>query len=385
MFSTRITLALGLLFLASCRPKRDGEPRSSAQAEPQSVQTVEVAESAWPETFEAPGTIRARTSTAISSRVMSTVAEVKVREGDRVAAGQLLVRLEAREFESARRQAQANVEEARHRIPESDAALRGSSAQLALAESTQRRMETLFEKKSISPQERDEAAARVLVARSAVEMATAQRRQLDERIRQGEEAVASTQVQIGYLEIRSPFTGLVTKRLAEPGILAVPGSPLLELDQEGALRLEVSVPETYLGKIERGQTAEVRSESSDPPQLGTVEEIMPLVETAARTFLVKIRLPRQAGLRSGMFARAQFGLGSRQVLTVPAQAVREQGQLRLVFAVANGVARARMVRLGVSRNGVFEVLSGLMAGDRVVTPVPLDLADGTPVQQGGGR
>lgn len=380
MFSTKMALAaFALGALAACSHEKAAAPK--APAAEVSAAVIEVGEAEWPETFEAPGTVRAAMSATVSARVMGYINEVRVREGDRVTAGQTLVTVQARELETAREQAQAAVQEARAAIPEAEAAAASAGAQLQLAETTHRRMLELYGKRSVSAQERDESAARVEVARSAVEMARARRRQLDDKILQAEQAVEAARVQIGYLDVKAPFAGIVVSRRAEPGMLASPGVPLLEIERGGAYRLEAAAPESQLSKVRRGQAVEVRFDALPDPVRGQVEEIVPAVDPATRTFLAKIALPGNAAFRGGMFGRAVFAGGTRRVVAVPAAAVREEGQLRVVFVEERGTARARMVRLGDSRAGAWEVLSGLTAGERIVSPVPAVLRDGTKLRE----
>jgi hypothetical protein len=111
-----------------------------------------------------------------------------------------------------------------------------------------------------------------------------------------------------------------------------------------------------------------------------VSEIVPAVDAASRSYLVKLDLPVRATLRSGMFGRAVFALGVREVLAVPAAAVAERGQLQTVMVAAGGVARTRLVTLGDKRGGRVAVLSGLTEGERVIVPAPPDLADGARVE-----
>ena len=111
-----------------------------------------------------------------------------------------------------------------------------------------------------------------------------------------------------------------------------------------------------------------------------VSEIVPAVDSAARAFMAKIDLPAAPQLRSGLFGRARFTLGSRQALAIPAAAIAQRGQLSTVLVVENGAARARLVSLGESSGGRVEALSGLSAGDRVIYPVPPALADGARVE-----
>lgn len=111
-----------------------------------------------------------------------------------------------------------------------------------------------------------------------------------------------------------------------------------------------------------------------------VGEIVPSVDAASRSYIVKIDLPPLANLRSGMFGRAFFPLGARKVVTVPAGAVIERGQLQSVFVVEEGAARTRMVTTGKREPDAIEVLSGLSEGEKVVSPVPAGLSDGARVE-----
>jgi RND family efflux transporter MFP subunit len=111
-----------------------------------------------------------------------------------------------------------------------------------------------------------------------------------------------------------------------------------------------------------------------------VSEIVPAVDPASRSYTVKMDLPALAQLRSGLFGRARFAQGSRQVLAVPASAVAERGQLRAVMVAENGVARTRLITTGERRGEQVEVLSGLTPGEKVIAPAPANLADGARVE-----
>lgn len=371
-------LAAAVLW-AGCGSKH--EPAvPAAKTEPVSVKVITVTPARWPETFEATGSVRARTTATIAARVMGYVREVRVNAGDRVNAGQLLVQIEAKELDAHHRQAEAALSEARGALPEMASAIRSAEAQVELARVTFGRMKELLDKRSASQQEYDEAAARLRVAESGRDALIARRQQVSEKIRQAEQAVQAAGVMLGYANLTAPFAGRVVARKVEPGTLAAPGQPLLELEQEGSWRLEANVEETRLGRIAVGQAVEVRVDASDEVLKGRVAEIVPEVEAASRSFVVKVDLPARPVLRSGLFGRALFRLGERDVLVAPAAAVTRQGQVESVLVDDGGVARARLVRLGAEREGAVEVLSGLAAGDRLIYPVPATLADGAPVR-----
>ncbi len=367
-----------LLLLAGCSSPAPTE--AGANAAPTAARVLTVAPTAWPNVYEATGTVRARTSAVISSRTMGFVREVRVSAGDRVREGQLLVALDARELDAACRQAEAAQAEARSAVPEADNAIAGAQASLNLAQATYHRMKELFDKDSISNQELDEASARLKLAQSGYEMALARRAQLNATIARAVQALASAEVMRSYAQLTAPFSGTVTAKSVDPGILAAPGAPLLTIEREGVYRLEATVEESKLPLIRTGQPVAVVLDGVGRPVEGRVSEIVPAIDAASRSFIVRVDLPAISQARSGLFGRARFALGTRQVLAVPAAAVTERGQLASVFVADGGRARSRFVTLGQHVGDSVEILSGLNPGERLVFSAPPSLADGAPLE-----
>lgn len=372
-------LAAGVLFLGltGCGSEaRKSEPPSAA---PVVVRTVAVTAEEWPAGYEAVGTVRARTAAVISSKVMAYVREVRVQAGDRVREGDLLATLDARDLEVNYRRAEAGRDEARSAQAEADQALAAAKAQLDLARATFARMQELFDKKSISNQEFDEATARRKAAEAAYEMAAAKGAEVRAKIAQAEQEVQAAGIMRDYAEIRAPFGGVVTAKSAEPGAMATPGAPLLTIEREGAYRLEAAVEESRVASIRAGQAVSVNLEALGRTLDAHVSEIVPAVDAASRAYIVKIDLPALTQLRSGMFGRAVFAAGARHVLAVPAAAVMERGQLQSVLVADGGYAHTRLITAGQKRGEQVEVLSGLSAGEQVICP-PAGLADGARVE-----
>jgi RND family efflux transporter MFP subunit len=377
------TALAGLILMAAigvgCGSKHPAEAADS-NAAPIAVRTITAAPAAWPNLYEAVGTVRARTAAVISSRVMGYVREVRVAAGDRVRAGQTLVVLDSRDLDAGYRQAEAARNEARSVVPEADNAIAGAKASVDLAKATYKRMKELLDKDSVSSQEFDEASARLKLAQSGYEMALSKRSQLQSKIAQAEEAFASAEVMRSYAQLSAPFAGTVTQKTVDPGALAAPGAPLLTLEREGDYRFEASVEESQLPLIHLGQPVTVLVDAAERPVAGRVAEVVAAVDSASRAFTVKIDLPSTPQLHSGLFGRAQFSFGTRSVLAVPVAAASEHGQLTSLFVADGGRARVRFVTLGPRARDQVEVLSGLETGEKVVFPVPAGLADGSPVE-----
>jgi RND family efflux transporter MFP subunit len=186
-----------------------------------------------------------------------------------------------------------------------------------------------------------------------------------ERARQN---FADTEVGVSYAEIRSPVAGRVIDRLAEPGDTAAPGAPLLRIYDPGAMRLEAPVREGLATRLTSGQPIRVHVEAVDLVLEGQIDEIVPAAEPGARTFLVKVRLPRDPRLFSGMFGRMAVPAGEERRLVMPAAAVERIGQLEYVTVLEeDGTPARRLVTTGpTTGDGQIEVLSGLSVGETVL-------------------
>jgi RND family efflux transporter MFP subunit len=291
-----------------------------------------------------------------------------------------LITLDARDLDVSLRRAEAGGAEVQSAIPELENATAAAKANLDLAQTTFKRMEELAAKKSISNQEMDEASARLKAAQANYDMVRSRRAQVDSKIAVMEQEVRAAGIMRDYAKLAAPFSGVVITRSVEPGNLATPGAPLLTIEQDGLYRLEASVDESKLASVRIGQAVEVVIDASDRKLNARVSEIVPSVDAASRTYVVKVDLPAASQMRTGMFGRAIFPLGAQTVVAIPLAALTERGQLQSVFVVEEGVAHTRLVTTGRRTSAAAEVLSGLSPGERVVAPVPVGLQDGAKVE-----
>jgi RND family efflux transporter MFP subunit len=241
-------------------------------------------------------------------------------------------------------------------------------------------MEDLAAKKSISNQEFDEASARLKAAQANYDMARARRTQLQSKMEQAEQVRRGAEIMRGYGRMAAPFAGIVTAKSVNVGDMASPGMPLLSIERQDGYRLEASVDESKASGVRPGQAVRIAIEGTACDVSSRVSEVVPMVDAASRSYIVNVDLPSCTGLRSGMFGRAWFPLGARQVMALPAAAVVDSGQLQSVFVADGEVARTRLVTTGERVNGGVEILSGLSAGEKVVVPIPPGLADGARVE-----
>jgi RND family efflux transporter MFP subunit len=191
-------------------------------------------------------------------------------------------------------------------------------------------------------------------------------------------SLSQAQATLDYASITAPFSGRVIERRVDPGALASPGTPLLLVEDDGALRVEAAVEESRAAELEVGDEASVELDSLPAPVAGRVGELVPNVDVASRSFLAKVDLPADlSGLRPGTFARVGFRIGTRPRLVVPKSAITSIGALDRVFVVDAEHAHQRMITWGERQGEWVEVLSGLSSDERVVTRPPAALRDGS--------
>lgn len=345
-------VGLSLLALAAC----SSGPRtvSAAPEVVRDVNLLTVQRATVPDSLEAVGTLQAAQASQLASQIMGSIGEMRVKEGDRVRRGEVLAVLEDAQPQAAVAQARAAENAARQEIVAAD-------AEYSLAEATFKRYQDLYNKKSVSPQEFDEVAAR--------EQAASARRALAQAgLAQAQAALAQAQTTLGYTRVRAPFDGVITEKRADPGTLASPGMPLLVVEDQRRFRLEASLDEGDIHLIKLGQAVPVTFDSvPDAMFSGRVAQIVPAADPASRSFVVKVELPADARLRSGLFGRAHIARGQRQAILLPRSAVLDRGQLQGIYVVGpDQLATLRYITLGKADGQQVEVLSGLQGGERVL-------------------
>ena len=307
-----------------------------------------------PDVLEAVGTVRAAQTSDLASQMMGNIVEIRVHEGNRVHRGQVLAVIDDSQPRAAVDRATAAELAAQQQLVAAD-------SDLALAQSTLKRYQKLYEMNVVSPQEFEEVKAR--------QQATLARRDFAQAGQaQARAAWNQAMTSLDYTRIRAPFDGIVTEKKADSGTLASPGMPLFTIEDVRRYRLEVAVNESDLRYVQTGGRVSVAIEALDNAEVkGKVVQIVSAADPASRAFLVKIELPTDTRLRSGLFGRAQFSRGKRQGLLVPRSAVVERGQLQGVFVLdQNKVANLRYVTLGKASGSEIEVLTGLQGGEWLV-------------------
>ena len=354
------SLVLISVVLVGCKSEA---PASSSSPETVQARIVDVQKADTPALVRTTGTLHAHESATLSAQVMARVQQVLVREGDLVRGGETLVVLDDATTHASVDQAEAGLKSAKQQLA-------AAESNADLAESTLARFKQLEAQKSVSPQEMDEVTRRAEAARAQADA-------VKDQVEAGRAQLAGARTMLGYTHIVAPFAGLVTARMVDPGAMAAPGVPLLQIDSTGALELETTVPESIIAGVHKGMKIGITIDDSNGQRFdGTVAEIVPAADPASHSFLVKIAVPNSPLLRLGMFANAEIPNGVKQSILAPRSAIVLRGSLACAYALdANGVAQLRYLTLGNAVSDKVEVLSGLSGREKLVdNPSDRDLS-----------
>lgn len=348
-----------------CGKKEHSEPPKAAPQVIKGVKTQLVVEAIVTDQLEATGTLKAKNSAVVAARIPGAISSVLVKEGDRVVKGKLLVTIEAHESTAGAAVASAGVEEASRGVEEAQSRKR-------LADITFDRYQKLLAEQAVTRQEFDGRSTEKEVAAQGVARAQA-------RLTQAREGARAASAVAGYTKIIAPLTGIVTAKQAEAGMTVFPGTPLLTVEEEGNYRLEVVAPESMLGKVRSGQQLTVALDGAGGMS-GRIAEIAPVVDPATRTFIIKVDLAGK-GLRSGGYGKAMIPVGTRKGLSVPRSAIVERGALTSVWVVdGEKIVHMRLVKAGVVTGNQVEILSGLSAGEQIVSAGVEAVVDGAKLE-----
>ena len=320
-------------------------PAGPLNGPPTTVEATKVTLQALPQTISAVGSLRSDESITVRPEVAGRISIIAFQEGQRVAKGVTLVRLDPAINQAEVQQARAN---------------------LKLAQSKYERAVDLAKQNFISGQAKDEAENNLRVAEAAVALADAR---------------------LAKTEIKAPFAGIIGLRVVSVGDYVKEGADVVNLESIDPLKVDFRVPEIYLTQLAVGQTLSVTLDALPGKSFeGKVYAVNPLIDAAGRSVVIRAVVHNaDTMLRPGMFARVRLiTRDEKQALVVPEQAIVPQGDEQYVFRVADGKVARVKVDIGQRRDGRVEVLKGLAPNDVVVTAGQLKLRDGMAVTIANG-
>jgi RND family efflux transporter MFP subunit len=324
------------LALDSCRGRPEAQEKESLPAV--KVQAVTVKNIPHATTEDVVGMVRPKLCARVEAKLSSRIEEVFIAPRQAVRKGATLAALDAREM-------QARLDQAR--------------AVLSQANKDFQRLQPLLQSKAISRQDFDAADAKLHVARSAA---------------------SEAETTLTYTTITAPFDGVITRKLADVGDLAMPGKLLFEIESPTTLRFEAAVPEDLIKRVQMGQSLSVSLNGFPGLVTGTVVEIAPMADPVSRTFLTKLDLPQVPGIHGGEFGRMKVTVGESDVPLVPVSVVVQRGQMELVQVVKGGRASMRIVSTGKLLGQRIEIISGLDAGESVILAASAAVQEGQRVE-----
>lgn len=285
------------------------------------------------------GTVESSDRAQLTARTDGRVVRIAVKEGTWVKKGELLVVIGD------------NV--TAKRLSEAEGAKKSAAARLDLAQKTHERYKALFEKEAVTPQEMDQVSAELAMAKEGLVSAEA--------------AVGAARVAYENTRVLSPYDGRVIRHQVEEGSTVLPGTPLIMLDREGGWRVRVDVPETYSGKFSPGTEVEVEVPAINERVSGNVTEVLPATDPLSRSFQAKVAIKTTGNLTSGLFARVFPPAEELQTILVPRSAIVHRGQLTGVYVVEDKKIHYRLVKTGGQVGEQVEILSGINAGEVIVS------------------
>lgn len=359
--------------LAGCGEKI--EPGTTAPGKPVTVKVRTAVADPFlePHRHEAVGTVKAKLFSTLAGKVMGTVTEVTVNEGQQVKKDQILVVMTQQQIDADYQRTLAALDEARRGQAAAESAVKMAEANADLAKATFGRYQHLISGESASPQEFDEVKAKYEAAMAAVAQAESMQAAAKKRVKGAQAAVNAAAATTRDMVVRAPYDGVITEKLVEPGDLASPGRPLVRLEGFEGYRVVFVLEEAAIQMVRVGLVLDVEIPTLPDQRIqGTVETISAVADAATRSVEVKLSIPPVPALRSGQFARVFIPGAPTEILRLPESAVVKRGQLTGVYKVdADNTLRFRLVRTGRSINGKVEILSGIKAGERyVLTPGP---------------
>ncbi len=347
------------------------------------------------------GTTQPLRQATLRTRTEGLLLELSVDAGDPVQEGQVLGQLDPILLQSALLQAQSQMAAQESQVAQAQAQLSNARAQVEQARVNLLQQEADAERLGQLAQEGAVSAQQAEQARTAARTAAQALRSAEEQVRVQEQAVIAAQRQVeaqgsqvaqaqerlSYTQLRSPLSGVVLSRQADPGSFLNSGADVLTVADFSQVRVEFPLSELELSQVQVGQAIQVQLDAFPGQSFpGQITRISPAADPQARLIPIEVVIPNPNGqIGSGLLARVQLAPPEDQRVIVPQTAIQQNGPgSATVFVVERqGEATrviARPVQLGGQRDGQVEILSGLEAGEPFVVRSSTPLQDGQEVQ-----
>lgn len=374
-------LAIALITLAGCSSSakvvETKEPPRKENATASTVAVVQPKRERMSRSVSLSGEFRPYQAVDLHAKVAGFLRNITVDVGSIVKQGQVIATLEIPEMDADLAVASAERGRTIAELSRAKAELERADANFKLVTVSHNRLASAAKAEPgiIAQQEIDEAVARKAAAEAQVASAKAALSVEEQRIAAASAAERRIQAMAAYSQISAPFSGVITKRYADPGAMIQAGTasqtqamPVVRLADISRLRLAVTVPESAVPLVHAGLPVEIRVPSLNRTMPGSVARLNRDVASGSRTMEAEVDVPNNGTLTPGMYADIEIKLDKPvESLTVPVGAVINSGGNRSVYLVnASGVVEDRPIQTGFESAASYEVLSGLAADDRII-------------------
>jgi HlyD family secretion protein len=320
------------------------------------------------ERLQVSGTFVARDEVLVSAEIDGVaIVELLAEEGDTVAAGQVLARLDRQSLEVQRAQNEAQQSRARAAMDQARAQIAEAQANLTQADASLGRARTLSQTGATSAEILDQRVAAAAAARARLSAAQQALMLAEADLRVAETQARDIALRLSRTELRARVAGVVSRRTARLGAIAgMAGEPLFRIIADGAVELEADVPETVLARMSQGQRATIDAIGREDEIPGAVRLVAPEVNRTNRLGRVRVSLTGAARPAIGTFGRASVEVARADGVFVPLSAVLFDRGTATVQVVKDGAVEARRVRVGLRSDGRVEIREGVAAGEDVV-------------------
>ena len=370
--------------VSGCSKSDTAEAGGSAR-QPKPIAVAVVQRDSVRRAVDVVGTLTAVDQVTVSSEADGTVRAILADLGDRVTAGQVIVRLDNERQQYAYQQQQAALARTLAQYgatspqhlpePENTPDVRRASAELAQATSAFNRASELLKRELIAQQAFDDAQAELQTKRAGYEVSLQNARNLSASIQASEAAAKLSDRQLRDTDIRAPFDGYVERRLINLGELVKAQMPVMAIVRIDPLKVTAEIPERMAPWIDGGRPVDLLVDAYPGRTFtGKVTRISPAVNSATRAFPFEAVVPNADGaLKPGTFARVHVESGKvDEVLTVPFAALQYRYGVNRVFVVSGDRLEMRELQVGERLGERIEVTSGVKPGERVaVTDVEI--------------
>lgn len=334
------------LLVSGCGKKENAEIKRPVVS---GITTMNISKSLADDFYETSATVNSKINSVISSMIMGRITSLRVKEGDNVHAGQLLLTIDSRDTAQKALGAQAGINEAQKAVESAD-------QNRKLIDKTYQRYKNLYNENVMTKQEFDQISAQKSIADIEYQRAL-------QGVNKARAGLGEVGVYQSYSRVTAPISGIVVEKNIDLGSTAAPGQPLLTIEAPSNLELVANIDESLINKVRAGMP--VYLEADNQVLKSRIISVIPKIDPSTRTFKVKIAL---SGLKSGQYVKVKIPMAKKEAILVPQNSIVQKGELTGVYTIDNqNIISYRLIRAGKAFGSNIEILSGLDSGDKIIT------------------